>query len=216
MKRKSAAVEERTARAPDSKTNTLRDAPDAALNLQPENARPQMMPQAGLHCDRKAHMADSPLLTGLGRAKDLKLFEILRPHGLSLLATPRLRSRRLAHRLRVGSSTDHPSPLGDNTRKRKVGRTTDKVQNQMNLWPCTSRALFSANHQRTTSRTDPHTHDPHFSLSSPAVPPARSADRRGRARQSQMHGFVMQKIMKTIMQMPCLTQRCSQRRNGDM
>ena len=67
MKRKSAAVEERTARAPDCKTNTLRDAPDAALNLQPENARPQMMPQAGLHCDRKAHMADSPL-TGLGRA----------------------------------------------------------------------------------------------------------------------------------------------------
>ena len=63
----------------------------------------------------------------------------------------------------------------------------------MNLWPCTSRALFSANHQRTTSRTDPHTHDPHFSLSSPAVPPARSADRRGRARQSQMHGFLLQK-----------------------
>ena len=67
MKRKSAAVEERTARAPDCRTNTLRDAPDAALSLQPENARPQMMPQAGLHCDRKAHMADSPL-TGLGRA----------------------------------------------------------------------------------------------------------------------------------------------------
>ena len=119
--------------------------------------------------------------------------EILRPHGLGAAAGPRAGSRRLAHRLRVGSSTDHPSPLGDNTRKRKVGRTTDKVQNQMNLWPCTSRALFSANHQRTTSRTDPHTHDPHFSQPSPAVLPARSADRRGRARQSQIHGFLMQK-----------------------
>ena len=63
----------------------------------------------------------------------------------------------------------------------------------MNLWPCTSRALFSANNQRTTSRTDPHTHDPHFSQPSPAVLPARSADRRGRARQSQIHGFLMQK-----------------------
>ena len=67
MKRKSAAVEERTARAPDSKTNTLRDASDAALKLPPENARPQAMPQAGLHCDKKAHMAASPL-TGPGRA----------------------------------------------------------------------------------------------------------------------------------------------------
>ena len=31
---------------------------------------------------------------GVKGDKDLKLFEILRPHGLSLLATPRLRSRR--------------------------------------------------------------------------------------------------------------------------
>ena len=54
-------------------------------------------------------------------------------------------------------------------------------------------SLLSANHQRTTSRTDPHTHDPHFSQPSPAVLPARSADRRGRARQSQIHGFLMQK-----------------------